>query len=37
MRLHPGSKTPERPDFAVSCRNAAGELMQMGFNEDDLN
>lgn len=37
VRLHPGSKTPERPDFAVSCRNAAGELMQMGVNEDDLN
>ncbi|WP_156187868.1 hypothetical protein [Chromobacterium sp. LK11] len=36
VRLHPGSKNPEQPDFAVNCRNAAGELMEMSFNEGDL-
>lgn len=36
VRLHPGSKNPERPDFAVRCRNAAGDLMEMSFNEADL-
>ncbi|AXT46787.1 hypothetical protein DBB33_16515 [Chromobacterium haemolyticum] len=36
VRLHPGSKSPERPDFAVSCRDAAGEAMEMSFNEGDL-
>lgn len=36
VRLHPGSTSPERPDFAVSCRDAAGEVMEMSFNEGDL-
>ncbi|WP_143330274.1 hypothetical protein [Chromobacterium haemolyticum] len=36
IRLHPGSKSPEQPDFAVSCRDAAGEMMEMSFNEGDL-
>ncbi|WP_227103247.1 hypothetical protein [Chromobacterium rhizoryzae] len=36
VRIHPGSKSPERPDFAVGCRDSAGEMMEMSFNEEDL-